>query len=66
MALCASERTSSDSWQAAAILRGLAGIDMIGGDVVEVSPPYDTTGATAVAGAHVAMELIALYGWTRR
>ncbi|MDF2139916.1 agmatinase [Paenirhodobacter sp. CAU 1674] len=54
------------SWQAAAILRGLAGITLLGGDVVEVSPPYDTTGATAIAGAHVAMELIALYGWTRR
>ena len=54
------------SWQAAAILRGLAGINLVGGDVVEVSPPYDTTGATAIAGAHVAMELIALYGWTRR
>ncbi len=54
------------SWQAAAILRGLAGVSLVGGDVVEVSPPYDTTGATAVAGAHVAMELIALYGWTRR
>ncbi|HSG54895.1 MAG TPA: arginase family protein, partial [Paracoccaceae bacterium] len=54
------------SWQAAAILRDLAGINLVGGDVVEVSPPYDTTGATAVAGAHVAMELIALWGWTRR
>lgn len=54
------------SWQAAALLRGLAGIDLIGGDVVEVSPPYDPTGATAVAAAHVAMELIALHGWTRR
>ncbi len=54
------------SWQAAALLRGLAGINLVGGDVVEVSPPYDTTGATAVAGAHVATELVALYGWTRR
>ncbi|KIX18215.1 MULTISPECIES: agmatinase [Paracoccus] len=54
------------SWQAAALLRGLAGIDLIGGDVVEVSPPYDTTGATAIAGAHVALELIALFGWSRR
>ncbi|WP_134681175.1 agmatinase [Paracoccus ravus] len=48
------------SWQAAALLRGLAGIDFVGGDVVEVSPPYDTTGATAIAGAHVATELICL------
>ncbi|MEZ5750670.1 MAG: agmatinase [Paracoccaceae bacterium] len=54
------------SWQAAAILRGLAGINLTGGDVVEVSPPYDTTGATAIAGAHVAMEILCLYGWTRR
>ncbi|MGC8202274.1 agmatinase [Aliiroseovarius sp. PTFE2010] len=54
------------NWQAAAILRDLAGVNLVGGDVVEVSPPYDTTGATAVAGAHVAMEILALYCWTRR
>ncbi|SDN28547.1 agmatinase [Lutimaribacter pacificus] len=54
------------SAQAAAILRGIRGIDVLGGDVVEVSPPFDTTGATAIAGAHVAMELICLWGWTRR
>lgn len=54
------------SWQAAAILRDLAGIDMVGGDIVEVSPPYDTTGATAIAGAHVAMELCCLALWNRR
>ncbi|MYM53985.1 agmatinase [Thalassovita mangrovi] len=54
------------SAQAAIILRDLAGINLKGGDIVEVSPPYDTTGATAVAGAHVAMELICLWGWTRR
>jgi len=53
------------SWQAAACLRDLAGINMVGGDVVEVSPPYDTTGATAIAGAHVAYELICLYHWAR-
>ena len=54
------------SWQAAALLRGLRGLNVVGGDVVEVSPPYDTTGATAIAGAHVASELIGLIGWTRR
>jgi len=53
------------SWQAAAILRDLAGINMVGGDIVEVSPPYDTTGATAIAGAHVAYELICLYHWAK-
>jgi agmatinase len=54
------------SAQAAAILRGLAGVNLTGGDVVEVSPPYDPTGATAIAGAHVAMEILCLYCWTRR
>ena len=54
------------SAQAAHILRDLAGIDMVGGDVVEVSPPFDTAGITAVAGAHVAMDLICLWCWTRR
>ena len=54
------------TWQTAAILRDLAGINMVGGDVVEVSPPYDTTGATAIAGAHVAMELLCLALWNRR
>ena len=54
------------SAQAASILRDIAGINMVGGDVVEVSPPYDTTGATAIAGAHVLMELLCLWGWTRR
>jgi agmatinase len=53
------------SWQTAAILRDLAGINMVGGDVVEVSPPYDTTGATAIAGAHVAYDLICLYHWAK-
>ncbi|CUH80128.1 agmatinase [Tropicibacter naphthalenivorans] len=54
------------SHQAAVILRRLAGIDLKGGDVVEVSPPFDTTGATAIAAAHVATELLCLWGWTRR
>ncbi len=53
------------SGQASIILRDIAGINLVGGDVVEVSPPFDTTGATAVAGAHIALELICLWGWTR-
>lgn len=54
------------SSQASIILRDIAGINMVGGDVVEVSPPFDTTGATAIAGAHVATELLSLWGSTRR
>ena len=54
------------SAQAAVILRGLAGINMVGGDVVEVSPQYDLSGATAVAGAHAATELMCLYCSSRK
>ncbi len=54
------------SAQASVILRDIAGINIRGGDVVEVSPPYDTTGATAIAGAHVATEIISLLGWNMR
>ncbi len=54
------------SAQAAIMLRDLAGINLVGMDVVEVSPPYDTTGATAIAGAHIAVELLCLWGIGRR
>lgn len=52
--------------QIAVLLRGLAGINLVGMDVVEVSPPYDHANVTALAGAHVAYDLIALWGWNRR
>jgi len=43
------------------ILRGLAGqVNVAAADVVEVSPPYDPTGATAVAAANAAYELLGL------
>lgn len=54
------------SAQAAHILRDLAGLNMVGGDVVEVSPPYDVGDCTAVAGAHAAMELMCLYCYNKR
>ncbi|WP_114965210.1 agmatinase [Alkalilacustris brevis] len=54
------------SAQAAILLRDMAGINLVGGDVVEVSPPFDTTGATAIAAAHVVTELICLHFWNRR
>lgn len=54
------------SGQAAIILRDIAGVNVVGGDVVEVSPPFDTSGATAIAGAHAAMEILCLIGWKKR
>ncbi|MEX6507421.1 agmatinase [Jiella sp. M17.18] len=46
--------------EAQALLRGLAGINMIGGDVVEVAPQYDATTNTAHAGAQMLFELLSL------
>jgi len=53
------------SAQAQIILRDIAGINIKGGDVVEVSPPFDPSGATAIAGAHVATQIICLLGWNK-
>ena len=49
------------TYQAAAILRRLAGINLVGMDVVEVAPAYDVGEITALAGATLAMEMVCLY-----
>jgi agmatinase len=43
-----------------AIIRGLDGADLVGADIVEVSPAYDHAEITGVAAANVAYELISL------
>jgi agmatinase len=43
-----------------AILRRLAGITLVGGDVVEVAPAYDHAGITATAAAHVVYRMLGL------
>lgn len=49
------------SYQALEILRGLAGINVVGMDVVEVAPAYDVGEITALAAAALAMEMLYLY-----
>jgi guanidinopropionase len=44
--------------EAQALLRGLRGLDLIGGDLVEVSPPFDPTGNTALVGATMMYEIL--------
>ena len=48
------------SFQALEILRGFGGIDFVGMDIVEVSPPYDQAEITALAGATIAAEYLCL------
>ena len=47
--------------QALSILRGLAGVDVIGMDMVEVAPAYDVGEITALAAASLCMEMLYLY-----
>jgi len=47
------------------ILWHLKGVNAVGGDVVEVSPPYDLNGGTAVVGAIVAMDILHILGEAR-
>lgn len=46
--------------EALMIIRGLAGVDIVGADVVEVSPPYDWADVTANAAAAVLQQLLCL------
>jgi len=40
------------------VVRGCLGMNLVGGDLVEVSPPYDTTGNTALIGAQLLFEML--------
>jgi agmatinase len=46
--------------EAQAILHGLKGVDIVGGDVVEVAPQYDPTTNTAMVGAQMLFEIFSL------
>ena len=53
------------SREALRLLRGLRGLNLVGADVVEVSPPFDPSGATALAAANIAFELLCLLAETK-
>jgi guanidinopropionase len=48
------------SYEAKRLLQGLRGMDIVGADVVEVSPPFDVGGITALAGAQLMFEMLCL------
>jgi len=45
-------------WQGLEIVRGCRGLNLVGGDLVEVSPPYDPSGNTALVGANLLYEML--------
>ena len=47
--------------QAIEIIRGCRGLDIIGGDLVEVSPPYDPSGNTALTAANLLFEMLCVF-----
>ena len=51
--------------EALAMLRGFRGLDLIGGDVVEVAPPFDPSGNTALVGATLMYEILCLLAEVR-
>lgn len=54
------------TWQARQLLFGLAGLNIVGADLVEVSPIYDPSGQiTALAGATIAHDELYLLGLAR-
>ena len=46
--------------EAQRLLRGLSGLNFVGGDVVEVAPPFDPSGNTALVGATLMFEMLCL------
>ncbi|MFZ5610550.1 MAG: agmatinase [Pseudomonadota bacterium] len=46
--------------EAQALLHGLAGLDIVGGDVVEIAPHYDPGNGTAMVGAQMLFEMLSL------
>ncbi|RLB62259.1 MAG: agmatinase [Deltaproteobacteria bacterium] len=46
--------------EAQGLIRGLRGLNLIGADIVEVSPPFDSTGNTALVAATIMYEILCL------
>jgi len=46
------------TYEAQQLIRGLRGLNLIGGDVVEVSPPFDPSGNTALVGMSMMFEIL--------
>ena len=55
-----------NTWELQQILRALVGAEIIGFDVVEIAPSYDSAGITALAGVSIIHEILAALADTRR
>ena len=48
------------------VIRGCRGLNVVGGDLVEVSPPYDPSGNTALLGANLLYEMLCVLPGVRQ
>ena len=48
------------SFQAQQVIRELSGMNIVGADLVEVSPPFDTSGGTAYLGISLVFEIMCI------
>ena len=51
-----------NSFQALDVIRKLSGINLIGADLVEISPPFDQSGGTAFLGSSILFEILSILG----
>ena len=51
--------------EAQLMIRALSGLNLVGGDVVEVAPPFDPTGNTALVGATMMFEILCVVAESR-
>ncbi|MBI3455614.1 MAG: agmatinase [Candidatus Rokubacteria bacterium] len=49
------------NWQVMQIIRGLVGTNLVGADLVEVSPPCDTNDLTSITAAHMLFEIASVF-----
>lgn len=54
------------SLEALELVRALVGVPLVGADVVEVSPPYDHAGMTAMLAANLLFEIVSVIAATRQ
>lgn len=52
------------SWQALQVAQGLRGVNIVGADLVEVSPPFDPSGGTAFLGVSIMFEMLCVIAET--
>jgi len=53
------------SREALELVRALVGVELVGADVVEVSPPYDQAGITSMLAANILFEILSVMAATR-